>query len=61
MKFLEDITCSCDTRQRLSRGPVHFKVSLPGESKFVSGDQFSIEILFLDCDAVLRIVDMATR
>lgn len=58
---MEEITCLCNGCQKFSKVPVRFKVSLPTEENLVFEDELSIDIMFLEGDAVLDIVDTATR
>ncbi len=60
-EILEDIAKHCDTCQRFTAPPVRFKVTLPTEEELVFGDELSIDLMWIDNQAVLHIVDTATR
>lgn len=52
---------SCDTCQRIGPTQVRFKATLSTEENPVLGEVFSAYLMFLDEDAVLHVVDTATR
>ena len=60
-QFLETLQAACDTCQRVGPTPVRFKVSLPNEQDIKLGDEFFIDVMFLDGKAVLYVIDTATR
>lgn len=47
--------------QKFRPGPMRFGVSLPSEDKLFLEMHLSIDTMILDGEAVLRIVDTATR
>jgi len=59
--MLEEIRKSCDTCQRLGTAPMRFKVSLPDENELKYGEEISMDLMFIDNQAILHIVDTATR
>ena len=60
-QFLPSLKTACDTFQRLGPTPVRFKVSIPNEQDLKFGDEMSIDLMFLDGNAVLHVIGAATR
>ena len=58
---LRDISESCDTCQRLEPKPIRFKATLPSVDDIIFGEELSIDLRFIDSEAVLHVVDAATR
>jgi hypothetical protein len=61
MKLLQQIASACETCQKLRPKPIRFKASLPKMEDIVFGDELSIDLMFIDGQAVLHVVDTATR
>jgi hypothetical protein len=61
MQLLQQIASACETCQKLGPKPIRFKVSLPNKEDIVFGDELSIDLMFIDGQAVLHVVDTATR
>jgi hypothetical protein len=61
MHLLQQIASACETCQKLGPKPIRFKVSLPNMEDIVFGDELSIDLLFIDGQAVLHVADTATR
>jgi transposase InsO family protein len=61
MQLLQQIASACETCLQLGPKPIRFKVSLPNMEDIVFGDELSIDLMFIDGQAVLHIVDTATR
>jgi hypothetical protein len=59
--LLQQIASACATCQKLGPRPIRFKVSLPNMEDIVFGDEISIGLMFIDGQAVLHVVDTATR
>lgn len=60
-KVLENIQTRFDTCQRFIALAVRFKLSLPDENELAFGIELSLDLIFLECKAVLQIIDIATR
>lgn len=60
-RALEEIQKRCNTCQNFSYTPIIFKVSLPNSSELNFSDEFSIDLMFLDSNAVLHNVDTDTH
>jgi hypothetical protein len=52
MLLLQKITSACETCQKLEPRPIRFKVSLPNMEDTVFGDELSIDLMFIDGQAV---------
>ena len=59
--ILREISESCDTCQRLGPNPIRFKATLPSVDDIIFGEELSIDLMFIDSEAVLHVVDTATR
>lgn len=60
LKVLEEINNACSTCQKFGPKPVSFKASLPPE-KLVFGDELSMDLQWIDGEAVLHVIDTATK
>jgi hypothetical protein len=61
MQLLQQIASACEMCQKLGPKPIPFKVSLPNIKDIVFGDELSIDLMFIDGQAVLQVLDTATR
>ena len=61
VKTLEYIKRACGSCQCLRPTPLRFKVSLPSMEDVKFGEEASMDLMFLDGEAVLHIIDTATR
>jgi hypothetical protein len=61
MQVLQQIASACETCQKLGPKSIRFKVSLPNMEDIVFGDELSIDLMFIDGQAVLHVVNSATR
>ena len=59
--ILREISESCDTFQRLGPRPIRFKATLPSVDDIIFGEELSIDLMFIDSEAILHVVDSATR
>lgn len=60
LKVLEEINKACNTCQNFGHKPVSFKASLHPEQT-VFGDKLSMDLQWIDGEAVLHVIDMATK
>ena len=60
LKTLKDISARCDPCQRIQHAPTRFRVTL-GADELRFNERIMMDIMFIDGDAVLHIVDKATR
>lgn len=60
LKVLEEINKACNTCQKYGPKLVSFKASLPPD-KLVFGDELSIDLQWIDGEAVLHVIDTATK
>ena len=60
-KILEEISSACNTCQRLGPKPLRFKGTLSSGEELIFGEELSIDLMFIDSEAILHIVDTATR
>ena len=58
--ILGEISESCDTYQRLGPKPIRFKATLPSVDDIIFGEELSIDLMFIDSEAILHVVDTAT-
>lgn len=58
---MEDIPKHCRNCRHYVPPPIRFKAAIPTNEHFVFGNSLSIDLLFLDRDAVLHVIDTATR
>lgn len=56
---LDSIRNACDTCQRFGPKPLRFRASIPQEG-LVPGDELSIDLKWIDGDAILHDVDTST-
>ena len=59
--MLRRVSENCDTCQRISQAPMRFKVTLPSEKDLVFGEELSMDLMFIDRNAILHVLDTATR
>jgi hypothetical protein len=62
MKILQGVSASCKTCQFLGPKPLRFRAVIPEAADKVDfGDELSIYLMWIEGDAVLHVVDIATR